>query len=88
MIHPVITPRFVPTCSDELLEGLGKLSKDKGVRVMSHMCEARDQVDWVKNTRAGKEDVKIFNQVCMDLSAQRFKQPLFSYSFLFDIPLF
>ncbi|CED83271.1 Atrazine chlorohydrolase/guanine deaminase [Phaffia rhodozyma] len=59
-VHPVITPRFVPTCSDELLQGLGKLREEKGVRVMSHMCEARDQVDWVKATRDDVEDVEIF----------------------------
>lgn len=44
LIHPVITPRFVPTCSDETLQGLGRLAKEEGVRIQSHMCEARDQV--------------------------------------------
>ncbi|KAE9405658.1 Metallo-dependent hydrolase, partial [Gymnopus androsaceus JB14] len=45
LVHPVITPRFVPTCSDELLHGLGALAKEKGWRIQSHMAESRDQVD-------------------------------------------
>ncbi|KAG8981429.1 hypothetical protein FRB90_007254 [Tulasnella sp. 427] len=61
LVHPVITPRFVPTCSDELLHGLGKLSKDENVYVQSHLAEARDQVDWVRSTR-GAEDIDVFDK--------------------------
>ncbi|KAF5367818.1 hypothetical protein D9757_010350 [Collybiopsis confluens] len=46
LVQPVITPRFVPTCSDELLHGLGVLSEQKGWRVQSHMAESSDQVEW------------------------------------------
>lgn len=62
LVEPVITPRFVPTCSDELLEGLGKLSAKESVKVQSHMCEARDQVDWVKSLR-GIDDFEVFQRV-------------------------
>lgn len=62
LIHPVITPRFVPTCSDELLHGLGKLAQAEGVHIQSHLAEARDQVDWVRSTR-GAEDIDIFDKV-------------------------
>ncbi|KAG8968849.1 hypothetical protein FRC05_001335 [Tulasnella sp. 425] len=61
LIHPVITPRFVPTCSDELLHGLGKLAQAEGVHIQSHLAEARDQVDWVRSTR-GAEDIDIFDK--------------------------
>ena len=56
LIEPVLTPRFVPTCSDKLLEGLGKLSNDRKLRVQSHMAEAHDQVAWVRAER-GVEDM-------------------------------
>lgn len=62
LVEPVITPRFVPTCSQELLTGLGNLAAEGNVMVQSHMCEARDQVDWVRSER-GKEDFDIFKEV-------------------------
>ncbi|KAG5718739.1 hypothetical protein E4T56_gene2705 [Termitomyces sp. T112] len=62
LVEPVLTPRFVPTCSDELLEGLGKLAaKDmQGLRIQSHLAEAADQVLWVQQTR-GAEDIDVFD---------------------------
>ena len=62
LVAPVITPRFVPTCSDELLAGLGKLSAELDVRIQSHLAEARDQVDWVRETR-GEDDIDVFDKV-------------------------
>lgn len=64
LVEPVITPRFVPTCSDELLRGLGKLVRSTGVRIQSHISEARDQIEWVRRER-GSDDVTIFDQVGM-----------------------
>ncbi|KAJ3557647.1 hypothetical protein NM688_g1360 [Phlebia brevispora] len=61
LVEPVLTPRFVPTCSDELLLGLGKLSKAKNLRVQSHMAEAYDQVEWVRAER-GVEDMEVFER--------------------------
>ena len=45
---PIITPRFIPSCSDELMHGLGKLSKQKKMRIQSHLSENRSEVEWVK----------------------------------------
>ncbi|THH06194.1 hypothetical protein EW145_g4251 [Phellinidium pouzarii] len=61
LIEPVLTPRFVPTCSDELLDGLGALSAQEDVRVQSHLAEARDQIDWVQRER-GISDIDIFDK--------------------------
>ncbi|KAG8892786.1 hypothetical protein FRB99_002439, partial [Tulasnella sp. 403] len=61
LVQPVITPRFVPTCSDDLLKGLGKLARDEDVFVQSHLAEARDQVDWVRETRQA-EDIDVFDR--------------------------
>ncbi|KAF8311248.1 atrazine chlorohydrolase/guanine deaminase [Clavulina sp. PMI_390] len=63
LVEPVITPRFVPTCSNELLEGLGNLAQTSGAKVQSHMAEARDMVDWVRAERQ-TDDFEIFQQVC------------------------
>ena len=45
---PIITPRFVPSCTDELMKGLGELSRKYGVRVQSHLSENPGEVAWVK----------------------------------------
>jgi guanine deaminase len=62
LVEPVITPRFVPTCTDELLSCLGALSQEKGLRVQSHLAEAHDQVKWVKEER-GADDIAVFDRV-------------------------
>ena len=45
---PIITPRFVPSCSDEVLEGLGKLAAQYQIPVQSHLSENRGEIEWVK----------------------------------------
>jgi guanine deaminase len=44
LVQPVITPRFVPTCSIELLKGLGELAHKYGCHVQTHAAESVDQV--------------------------------------------
>ncbi|KIL61377.1 hypothetical protein M378DRAFT_129848 [Amanita muscaria Koide BX008] len=60
MVEPVLTPRFVPTCSDELLKGLGKLSEERSLRVQSHMAEAEDLIRWMESER-GMKDTNMFD---------------------------
>lgn len=43
-IEAVVTPRFVPTCTPELLQGLGKLAADLNTPVQSHISESFDEV--------------------------------------------
>src|SRR5271168_2042156 len=62
LVEPVLTPRFTPTCSDELLRGLGEISADQGVKIQSHLAEAKDQVEWVRAER-GMEDIDVFHTV-------------------------
>lgn len=45
---PIITPRFVPACTDELLCNLGKLQKKTGLPVQSHLSENEKEIEWVK----------------------------------------
>ncbi len=48
LVKPIITPRFIPTCSSELLHGLGALAKKYNIPVQSHLNENKDEVLWVK----------------------------------------
>ena len=48
-VKPILTPRFIPTCTDELLYGLGELSVNCGIPVQSHMSENYDEISWVRD---------------------------------------
>ena len=39
--RPILTPRFAPTCSRELLFGLGRLGAKYGVGLQTHLVESR-----------------------------------------------
>lgn len=41
-VLPVVTPRFIPSCTDAALEGLGALAKECGCHVQTHCSES----DW------------------------------------------
>ncbi|BGO93163.1 hypothetical protein NBRC10512_007585 [Rhodotorula toruloides] len=63
LIEPVVTPRFVPTCSIELMKGLSDLAKEKNVRIQSHMCESQGMVDVCREMLGGKSDVELLDQL-------------------------
>ncbi|MBQ3108546.1 MAG: amidohydrolase family protein [Clostridia bacterium] len=47
-IKPIITPRFIPSCTDQLMEDLGKLKKKYRLRAQSHLSENLAEIQWVK----------------------------------------
>ena len=56
LVQPIITPRFIPACSDAALVGLGELAADTGVTVQTHAAES----DWQHGAvmeRTGLRDV-------------------------------
>lgn len=44
---PIITPRFVPSCTDPLLSRLGRLSERYDIPVQSHLSENPNEIAWV-----------------------------------------
>lgn len=46
-VKPILTPRFVPTCSDELMERLSVLQKKYELPVQSHLSENLGEIAWV-----------------------------------------
>ncbi|SKC91627.1 amidohydrolase family protein [Maledivibacter halophilus] len=48
LVKPIITPRFAPTSTDELLEKLGELTKEYSLPVQSHLSENINEINWVK----------------------------------------
>lgn len=46
-VKPIITPRFVPSCTDELMKELGRIAAERSLPVQSHLSENLSEVDWV-----------------------------------------
>ncbi len=47
-VKPILTPRFIPSCTPELLTALGKLGKERNLSLQSHLSENRGEIAWVK----------------------------------------
>ena len=45
---PILTPRFTPSCSDELMRKLSKIQKRTGLPVQSHLSENPGEIAWVQ----------------------------------------
>lgn len=65
LVEPVVTPRFVPTCSVELMRGLADLADRTGTRVQSHMCESQGMVDACREMLGGKSDVELLQEASL-----------------------
>ena len=48
LITPVITPRFVPSCTSNLMTELGKLAKSLNLPIQSHLSETPSEIKWVQ----------------------------------------
>ena len=46
-IRPIITPRFIPSCSDRLLKELGRIASGLSIPIQSHLDENRSEIEWV-----------------------------------------
>lgn len=47
-VRPIITPRFIPSCSPEMLEACGELARKYQLPVQSHLSENLNEIAWVK----------------------------------------
>lgn len=47
-ITPILTPRFIPSCTDELMELLKEIQKEYDLPMQSHLSENQGEISWVK----------------------------------------
>ncbi|MGX7111725.1 guanine deaminase [Gemella cuniculi] len=59
-IYPVVTPRFVPSCTNKALNELGKLAKKYNTYIQSHCSESDWEHNFVKD-RFKKRDTEVLN---------------------------
>ena len=57
LVRPIITPRFIPSCTDPLLEGLGILAGESACPVQTHCSESDWQHGFVRE-RYGRTDTR------------------------------
>ncbi len=48
-VKPILTPRFAPSCTPELMQRLGELSVERSLPVQSHVNENFDEIEWVRS---------------------------------------
>ena len=48
LVKPAVTPRFIPTCTSEVLEGLGKLAEKYQLPIHSHLSEDLGEMEVVR----------------------------------------
>ena len=48
---PILTPRFIPCCTDKLMEELRQIQMAYGIPVQSHLSESKGEIDFVKFLR-------------------------------------
>ena len=50
---PILTPRFIPCCTDKLMEELRQIQMTYGIPVQSHLSESKSEIEFVKSLRPG-----------------------------------
>ena len=48
---PILTPRFIPCCTDKLMEKLREIQMTFGIPVQSHLSESKGEIEFVKSLR-------------------------------------
>ena len=46
-VKPIVTPRFAPTCSRELMSWLGQLALEEDLHIQTHLAENKPELEWV-----------------------------------------
>ncbi|EDM86440.1 amidohydrolase family protein [Blautia obeum ATCC 29174] len=52
-VKPILTPRFTPSCSDELMTRLAEIQRTYRLPVQSHLSENQGEIAWVKELCQG-----------------------------------
>lgn len=47
-VKPILSPRFIPSCTDELMRRLKNIQEDYDLPVQSHLSENQGEIAWVR----------------------------------------
>lgn len=49
LVAPIVTPRFAPSCTQDLLQGLGRMAASQDLHIQTHISENPAEIAWVKS---------------------------------------
>ena len=55
LVRPIVTPRFIPTCSPDMLQTCGRLAQQYQLPVQSHLSENLSEIAWVRELEPQSE---------------------------------
>ncbi|MBI2549356.1 guanine deaminase [Candidatus Woesearchaeota archaeon] len=58
----VFTPRFAPTCTDDLLREVGRLVRSDGVYAQTHLSENRGEITWMESLYPGLNYTQVYER--------------------------
>lgn len=47
-VKPIVTPRFIPSCTDEIMKELAIIQREEGLPLQSHLSENEGEINWVR----------------------------------------
>lgn len=48
LVKPILTPRFIPSCTPKMLQTMGEMAEEYALPVQSHLSENKKEIQWVK----------------------------------------
>ncbi len=61
-IRPIITPRFIPSCTPKLLKALGEIAEKYDLKIQSHLSENISEINLVKSLENVTEYYKAYEK--------------------------
>lgn len=60
LVKPIITPRFAPVCSSDMMSRLGRMADEHGLLIQSHVSESVDEVRWMQELYPGQSYCQVY----------------------------
>lgn len=76
LVKPIITPRFIPTCSDKMLRELSKVADEYYLKIQSHLSENQGEIKWVSELHP---DISGYAKVYDDFGLFRFNETIMAH---------
>lgn len=48
LVKPIVTPRFAPSCSSDLMTKISKIAQKQNLHIQTHLSENFNEIKWVK----------------------------------------
>lgn len=61
LVQPIVTPRFAPVCSMEMMKALSELSNEHNLLIQSHISENEGEVEWMKELFPKKSYAQVYD---------------------------